>query len=114
LCAARTLHLVLVAITLLPSWLMIHTAFLRYAQEFYSRDIRADAFDGGLTFPGEDSPGYLDFVDFAPVFGMTVQVSDVQITSRKMRRLATLHGLLRVPFSTIIIALNVILAAGLV
>lgn len=71
-------------------------------------------FDDCLTFPGEDSPGYLDFVYFAPVLGMTVQVSDVQITSRKMRRLATLHGLLSFLFSTIIIALSVILAAGLV
>ena len=112
--AIRNLHLVLVAVTLVASWLMVHTTFaLRYAHEFYSHDIRADAFDGGLEFPKETSPDYLDFMYFALVLGMTFQVSDVQITSRKMRRLATLHGLLSFLFSTVIIALTVNLAAGL-
>jgi uncharacterized membrane protein len=113
--ATRTLPLVLVATTLLVSWLMVHTTFgLRYAHEFYSHDSSSDTFDGGLRFPGEDTPDYLDFIYFALVLGMTFQVSDVQITTRKMRRLATLHGLLSFLFSTIIIALSVNLAAGLV
>jgi uncharacterized membrane protein len=45
---------------------------------------------------------------------MTFQVSDVQITSRKFRRLTTVHGLLSFLFNTIIVALTVNLAAGLV
>jgi uncharacterized membrane protein len=111
----RDLHLVLVAITLLASWLMVHTTFaFRYAHEFYSHDAGVEAFDAGLEFPGEKAPDYLDFVYFALVLGMTFQVSDVQITSRKMRRLATLHGLLSFLFNTIILALSVNLAAGLV
>ncbi len=113
--AIRNLHLVLVTITLLASWLMVHTTFaLRYAHEFYSHDVSVDAFDAGLDFPNEKAPDYLDFIYFALVLGMTFQVSDVQITSRKMRRLATLHGLLSFLFSTIIIALTVNLAASLV
>jgi uncharacterized membrane protein len=44
---------------------------------------------------------------------MTFQVSDVQITSRKLRRPATIHGLLSFLCNTIILALTVNLAAGL-
>ncbi len=110
----RSLHIVLVVVTLLASWLMVHTTFaFRYAHEFYTRT-GGDEFDGGLQFPGKDDPDYLDFVYFALVLGMTFQVSDVEITSRKFRRLATVHGLLSFLFNTIIFALSVNLAAGLV
>lgn len=110
----RSLHIVLVVVTLLASWLMVHTTFaFRYAHEFYTRT-GGDEFDGGLQFPGKDDPDYLDFTYFALVLGMTFQVSDVQITSRKFRRLATVHGLLSFLFNTIIFALSVNLAAGLV
>ena len=71
---------------------------------------------GGLVFPSEDTPDYSDywdFVYFSLVVGMTFQVSDVQITSRKLRRLATVHGLISFLFNTIIIALTVNIAASL-
>ncbi|HJS86208.1 MAG TPA: DUF1345 domain-containing protein [Acetobacteraceae bacterium] len=111
----RDLHIALMAGTLLISWLTIHILFaFRYAHEFYACDINPSDPDGGLEFPGEQHPDYLDFVYFALVLGMTFQVSDVQITARKMRRLATVHGLLSFLFNTIILALSVNLAAGLV
>ncbi|OYV40959.1 MAG: hypothetical protein B7Z80_03150 [Rhodospirillales bacterium 20-64-7] len=69
--------------------------------------------DHGLEFPGEPQPDYLDFMYFALVLGMTFQVSDVQITSRKLRRVAALHGLLSFLFNTVILALTVNIAAGL-
>jgi uncharacterized membrane protein len=104
----------LVAGTLLLSWLLTHGVFaLRYAHEFYSRTGNAPELDKGLEFPGEPLPDYWDFFYFALVLGMTFQVSDVQITSRKLRRLATLHGLLGFLFNTVIVALTVNLASGL-
>lgn len=36
---------------------------------------------GGLEFPRDDAPDYLDFAYFAFVIGMTCQVSDVAISS---------------------------------
>jgi uncharacterized membrane protein len=122
--AQRGLHVALVAYTLFASWLMTHTTFaLRYAHEFYSvtpglakvghASADGGAFDGGLEFPGEKRPDYLDFFYFALVLGMTFQVSDVQITARKFRRLATVHGLLGFLFNTVILALTVNIAAGL-
>jgi len=112
--AARSLHVILVAVTLLVSWLMTHTAFaLRYAHEYYEIDSAGVGIVGGLEFPGERQPDYLDFLYFSMVLGMTFQVSDVQITARKFRRLAVAHGLLSFLYNTIILALTVNLAAGL-
>jgi uncharacterized membrane protein len=110
----KTLRITLVSVTLFVSWLMTHTTFaLRYAHEYYSRDRGAKEVDGGLDFPGEKRPDYLDFMYFSLVLGMTFQVSDVQITARKFRRLAAVHGLLSFLFNTIIVALTVNIAAGL-
>jgi uncharacterized membrane protein len=112
--AQRGLHLLLVAITLFVSWLMTHTTFaFRYAHEFYQVDPGGSGISGGLEFPGEKRPDYLDFMYFALVLGMTFQVSDVQITARKFRRLAAAHGLLGFLYNAIILALTVNLAAGL-
>ncbi len=110
----KTLRITLVAVTLFVSWLMTHTTFaFRYAHEYYSRDRGAQTVDGGLDFPGEKRPDYLDFMYFSLVLGMTFQVSDVQITARKFRRMAAVHGLLSFLFNTIIVALTVNIAAGL-
>jgi uncharacterized membrane protein len=110
----RTLHVAIVAFTLFASWLMTHVTFaFRYAHEFYEQGQGGDDYERGLEFPGERSPDYLDFLYFSLVLGMTFQVSDVQITSRKLRRLATLHGLLSFLFNTVIVALTVNIAAGL-
>jgi len=101
----RLLELGLVAGTLLASWLMTHVSFAyRYAHEFYSASAGGRDIDRGLEFPGEKRPDYMDFLYFALVLGMTFQVSDVQITSRKLRRVATLHGLLSFLFNTVIVA----------
>ena len=105
---------ILVAVTLFVSWLMTHTTFaFRYAHEYYEVDDGAAGICGGLEFPGEKRPDYLDFLYFSLVLGMTFQVSDVQITARKFRRLAAAHGLLSFLFNTIILALTVNIAAGM-
>ncbi|HBK07089.1 MAG TPA: DUF1345 domain-containing protein [Acetobacteraceae bacterium] len=106
-------QITLVALTLFLSWLMTHVTFAyRYAHEFYARDDGGPDVDRGLTFPGEDEPDYLDFLYFSLVLGMTFQVSDVEVTSRKLRRVATLHGLLSFLFNTVIVAFTVNIAAG--
>jgi len=110
----RELKIALVAGTLALSWLFTHATFaLRYAHEFYTRTNDAPAPDGGLEFPKEPCPDYWDFLYFSLVLGMTFQVSDVQITSRKLRRLATVQGVLGFVFNTVIVALTVNLASGL-
>ncbi len=108
------LRLGLVVTTLLASWLMTHVTFAwRYAHEYYASTPGRGLVDAGLEFPSESHPDYWDFLYFSLVLGMTFQVSDVQITARKMRRLAMVHGLLSFLFNTVILALCVNLAAGL-
>ena len=61
---------------------------------------------GGLLFPdSEQMPDYFDFAYFSFVIGMTCQVSDVQITSRRMRRLTLVQSVLSFGFNTVILAL---------
>ncbi len=110
----RGLHVALVAATLLLSWLVTHVLFaLRYAHEYYEREAEPGMVRGGLAFPGGEPPDYWDFVYFAFVLGMTFQVSDVEITSRKLRRLAIVHGVVSFIFNTAIVALTVNIASSL-
>jgi uncharacterized membrane protein len=45
---------------------------------------------------------------------MTFQVSDVEITSRRIRRLALFHALIAFAFNTAIVALSINIVAGLI
>ena len=98
---------------MLFSWFLIHTIFtLRYAHIFYGdHETKPNTHAGGLEFPGDSKPEYLDFAYYSFVLGMTFQVSDVQITSKRLRSLAMLHGLLSFVFNTIMIALTINLIA---
>jgi uncharacterized membrane protein len=49
----------------------------------------------------------MDFAYYSFVVGMTAQVSDVQVTSKRLRRLTLLHGLISFAFNTIILALTI-------
>jgi uncharacterized membrane protein len=103
-------HVVLSAIAIIGSWSLTHTVFaLHYAHLYYqSPEKRKGASTaGGLAFPCQPQPDYVDFAYFAFVIGMTCQVSDVQVLSRRMRRLTLLHGVLSFGFNTLILALTV-------
>ena len=99
---------------MLLSWFLIHTVFsLRYAHIYYGdHKTKPNTHAGGLEFPGDEMPEYLDFAYYSFVLGMTFQVSDVQITSKRFRNLALLHGLISFSFNTIMIALTINLIAG--
>ncbi len=111
----RMLHVAIVALTLFVSWLMTHVTFaFRYAHEYYAPDSRGDDYERGFDFPGEKSPDYLDFMYLLPGAWHDFPGFRREITSCKLRRLATLHGLLSFLFNTVIVALTVNIAAGLV
>ncbi len=107
-------YLGFVVVTLTLSWAVTQLTFAyRYAHEYYSYDLGGETVDGGIEFPKDETPDYLDFVYFSFVLGMTFQVSDCNITSKKLRRLATLQGLIGFLFNTVILALSVNIAASL-
>src|SRR5690606_27864512 len=100
------------------AWLLVHTLFtFRYAHLFYSRlgeEQERSGFIGGLDFPKETKPDYLDFTYFSFVIGMTFQVSDVEISSRRIRRLALMHAVVSFIFNTVILALSINIILGII
>lgn len=111
--AQLTAHVLFAVVTVLCSWVLVHTTYaLHYGHLFYRAD-ETGARGGGLEFPKEDNPDYLDFAYHAFVIGMTCQVSDVNITGRSMRRAALWHGIISFAFNTAIVAMGVNLTSGL-
>lgn len=110
------LRLGLAVITVLLAWLTMHTiAAVHYAHIYYApaRDPHDEDGDaGGLLFPGTPVPDFSDFLYYAFVVGMTAQVSDVQVNSRRMRRVTLGHSVLSFLFNTVLLALAVNVAAS--
>ncbi|MDD5325144.1 MAG: DUF1345 domain-containing protein [Polaromonas sp.] len=110
----RALHIALSMAALAASWLFIQTVFaFRYAHRYYQEERLKEPDGPGLQFPGGLDPDYFDFLYYAHVVGMTSQVSDVQVTSREMRRLTLVHGVLSFGFNMLILALSINVVAGL-
>ena len=98
----------LAVLSVLVSWAIVHTVYtLRYGQEYYA-DPR-----GGIDYNSEEPPTYRDFAYLAFTVGMTYQVSDTNLTTSAMRRLALRHALLSFVFGTAIIATMINVVAGL-
>jgi uncharacterized membrane protein len=89
------------------AWISVHTVFiLRYARLYYSPP------KGGIDFHG-DVPDYKDFAYLALTIGMTFQVSDTDLTGKRVRRVALHHALLSYVFGTGILAITVSSVAAL-
>jgi uncharacterized membrane protein len=90
------------------SWALLHTVFtLRYARTFYGPPV------GGIDFNESDPPTYLDFAYLAVTIGMTFQVSDTNLTSKPMRRVALSHALLSYLFGAVIVGLVINVVSSL-
>jgi uncharacterized membrane protein len=104
--------------TIAISWFFVHLIFaLHYAHEYYSPETCPDQ-EGhqgraGLGFPGDESPDYWDFVHFAVIIGVASQTADISFTSKPLRRIGTVHGVLSFVFNTVVLALTINLLAGL-
>ena len=110
----RGLHIGLSVFALAASWLFIQTVFtFRYAHRYYFEEKQGEPDGPGLQFPGGLDPDYFDFLYYAHVVGMTSQVSDVQVTSREMRRLTLVHSVLSFGFNMLILALSINVVASL-
>jgi uncharacterized membrane protein len=98
------------------TWTFTHVLFgLHYAHGYHGVDDTGKP-NGGLLFPDEPGetlhPRYIDFFYFAFVIGCATATADISITSRAMRRLALLHGIVSFAFNTTILALTINIAAG--
>ena len=90
------------------SWALVHTTFtLRYARAYYAPP------EGGIDFNEDDPPTYVDFAYLALTIGMTFQVSDTNLTSKAMRRIALGHALLSYLFGAVIVGLVINVVSSL-
>ena len=113
----KGIRVVLAFCTVALSWFVVQLIFaLHYAHEYYAPDRDDDPTtheQGGLQFPGDTLPDYWDFLHFAVVIGAASQTADIAFTSRRMRRIGTVHSLVAFTFNTAILALTINLLAGL-
>jgi uncharacterized membrane protein len=101
-----TMAAVLAAV--IVSWACVHTVFaLHYARAYYTAPA------GGIDFHQTEPPRYTDFTYLAITVGMSFAVSDTDLGSSAMRRVAQVHALLAYLFGTVVVALLINLVAGL-
>jgi uncharacterized membrane protein len=92
--------------TLLTAWLFANTVYaLHYAHLFVTRG-------GGVEFPGDQSPGYADFVYFSFTLGMTFQTSDVNVSDKGIRNVVTAHCFIAFVFNLGILAFTINVLGG--
>ena len=104
----------LIVATLALSWIFSNLVYaLHYAHLYYSPAAKDGGDTGGIAFPDVDEPDYWDFTYYAFTLGMTFQTSDVEIRTRRFRRIATFHGFAAFVFNIGVVAFTVnILGSG--
>lgn len=102
----------LAALTVILSWSLTHVMFaLHYAHLYY---LGGHTPQGGLLMPEHDEPDYSDFMYFSFVIGCASQTADIASTTRAMRKVMTIHGIVSFFFNAAILALTINIAASLV
>lgn len=97
--------------TLAVCWLFSSLIYaLHYAHLFYGDNHGKDF--GGVNFPETPEPDYWDFLYFSTCLSMTFQVSDMNITSRRIRRVVMFHCLAAFIFNLGIIAFSINVLGG--
>jgi uncharacterized membrane protein len=104
----KALLLTIGVLSVILAWGAVHTMFaLRYGRIYYT------GLDGGIDFNQKSPPDYADFAYLAFTIGMTFQVSDTDLTSKPMRRMALRHALISYLFGAVIIGLVINVVASL-
>jgi uncharacterized membrane protein len=98
----------LAVVSVVAAWATVHSVFmLRYARLYYSDPI------GGIDFHADDQPDYRDFAYVALTIGMTFQVSDTDLTVKRIRRSALEHALLSFVFGAVILGITINIVGSL-
>jgi uncharacterized membrane protein len=109
--AERIGHLVLATLTIVNSWLLVHTMFtIHYADIYYSVEEGAPP---PLAFPGTREPLFWDFVYFSFTIGVACQTADVATTQTGIRKKVTVHSIIAFAFNLFILGFAINVLAGL-
>ncbi|WP_040162668.1 DUF1345 domain-containing protein [Nigerium massiliense] len=90
------------------SWMLIHVIYTTRYADLYYQDAEAKPIDFG-----DDQPDYQDFAYLAFTLGMTYQVSDTDLKTRRIRRAVLRHSLLSYALGAVVIASTINLVAQL-
>jgi uncharacterized membrane protein len=106
--ATKVLLILLVVATVTLAWASVHTIYtLRYADLYYRAPV------GGIDFKSDEPPEYRDFAYVALTIGMTYQVSDTDLQTKKIRRPAIRHALISFVFGAVLVAITINVVASL-
>jgi len=106
--ASRVWAAAVAVVSVVSSWAAVHTLLaLGYARLYYGVP------EGGIDFHQLEPPQYSDFAYVAFTVGMSYAISDTDVGSSAIRRLALGHALLSYLFGTVILAALINLVAGL-
>lgn len=104
-------HFLLVALTLIASWLLVPTMFtMHYADMFYS----ASPEDRPLSFPRTAMPTFWDFAYFSFTIAAACQTADVSTTQVPIRQAVILHEIISFAFNVAILGFAINITAGLI
>ncbi len=107
----RVAHLLLATLTVVDSWLLVHTMFtLHYADLYYSG---ADGSSPPLNFPETPEPVFWDFVYFSFTIGVACQTADVATAQTAIRRTVAVHSVISFLFNLAILGFAINVSAGL-
>ncbi len=112
----KTLRIALAFGTAAISWFLVQLIFaLHYAHEYFSPpdEGKPGEIAHGLGFPKDEVPDFWDFLHFSIVIGVASQTADIAFTSKVLRRIGTVHGVIAFTFNTVVLALAINLMAGL-
>ena len=106
--AGRSYEAVVAVATVGSAWLLIHTMYaLRYARHWFNAE--ADCID----FHMDAEPAYSDFVYLAFAIGSSFAVSDTDLRTTGIRRVALQQSWLSYLFGTVVVAATINLLAGI-
>lgn len=106
--ATKLLEIALSIGAVAAAWSLVHTVFtLRYARTYFGSGL------GCISFNDDDPPRYSDFAYVAITVGLTFQVSDTDLRSNEIRRLAIRHMLLSYLMGAVFVAISINLVAGM-
>lgn len=103
--AYRVTYQILGGVAMLESWAVLHSGLARQYYHWWRHE-------GGLEFPRTERPGYADFVYFSFTLGASFAVSDVQVTSRRMRLRVVVHAAWSFVYNAAVVAMAISLLTG--
>lgn len=81
------------------SWILLQVGF---AYMYLLAQLSAD--EGGLKFPGEAKLSILDFLYFSFTVGTSFAVSDVNVTTLRMRKIVLIHSVFAFFYNALVVA----------